>query len=58
MLLHIDSYDHSAWRNFLDFDPLAKYDGYSYEDVVVRPTADALRTALKPGQKVGGRWVG
>lgn len=52
VLLHIDSDDHSTWRNLLDFDPLAKYAGYSYEDVVVRPTAEALRTTLKPSQKV------
>jgi hypothetical protein len=52
VLNHIDSADAKTWRNVLDFDPLAKYDGWSYEDIVVRPAADAIRTAGKKDTKV------
>ena len=52
VLNHIDAHDGSTWRNLLDFDPLAKYNGWSYEDVVVRPAAEALRAVVKPTTKV------
>ena len=52
VLNHVDSDDGAAWRNFLDFDPLAKYSGWSYEDVVVRPAAEALRAVVRPATKV------
>lgn len=52
ILNHVDDALHSTWRNLLDFDPLARYGGFSYEDVVVRPAADALRTVTRPSTKV------
>lgn len=53
ILNHID-HDQGAWRNELDMNPLAQYEGFTYEDVVVRPAADALRTVTRPSTKVGG----
>lgn len=52
ILNHIDSQDGSQWRNFLNFDPSAKYGGWSYEDIVVRPTSEALKAVIKPKTKV------
>ena len=54
ILNHIDSQDHSEWRNFLDLDVTQKYGGWSYEDIVVRPAAEALKAVLKPSTKVRG----
>lgn len=54
VLNHIDSEDGATWRNLLDFDPLVKYEGWSYEDVVVRPVAEALKGVMKPATKVRG----
>jgi hypothetical protein len=34
-------------------NPQQKFEGFSYEDVVVRPAADALRTVSLPSTKVG-----
>ncbi|WIA43876.1 hypothetical protein OEZ86_010289 [Tetradesmus obliquus] len=52
ILNHVDDSLHTTWRNLIDFDPLQQYGGYSYEDVVVRPAADALRTVTRPSTKV------
>jgi hypothetical protein len=52
ILNHVDDALHTTWRNLIDFDPLVQYGGYSYEDVVVRPAADALRTVTRPSTKV------
>ncbi|KIY96863.1 hypothetical protein MNEG_11101 [Monoraphidium neglectum] len=52
ILNHIDSQDGTQWRNFLSFDPMARYGGWSYEDVVVRPSSEALKAVIKPHQKV------
>lgn len=52
ILNHIDSQDHSEWRNFLDFDPMQRYGGWAYEDIVVRPAAEALKAVIKPHTKV------
>eukprot|EP00775_Hariotina_reticulata_P002495 gene2495-2798_t len=52
ILNHIDSTEPQAWRNFVDVDPLVKYGGWSYEDVVVRPAADAIRTVTRPSTKI------
>jgi len=52
ILNHID-HDQGAWRNELDMNPLTQYEGFTYEDVVVRPAADALRTVTRPSTKVG-----
>lgn len=51
VLLHIDSQE-TTWRNVVNFDPLKQYGGFSYEDVVVRPAVDAVRTTTKPSTKV------
>ncbi|KXZ41591.1 hypothetical protein GPECTOR_376g168 [Gonium pectorale] len=44
----------AAWRNGLLFDPKKKYNGFSYQQVMLDPIADALAAALaaKPS------WVG
>jgi hypothetical protein len=52
VLNHIDAREHEAWRNTLDFDPTVRYGGWAYEDVVMRPAGDALRTVTKPDTKV------
>ncbi|KAI8462886.1 MAG: hypothetical protein J3K34DRAFT_462714 [Monoraphidium minutum] len=52
ILNHIDSQDGSQWRNFLPVDPSAKYRGWSYEDIVVRPASEALRSVIKPSTRV------
>ncbi len=52
ILNHIDTEEYSEWRNLVDFDPVLKYGGWSYEDVVVRPAADAIAAVIKPGTKV------
>lgn len=52
VLNHIDAWEHQAWRNTLDFDPTVRYGGWAYEDIVMRPAGDALRTATKPDTKV------
>ncbi len=35
--------DGYTWRNLLDYDPLAKYNGFSYDDVLIVPVAEAMR---------------
>lgn len=52
ILNHIDSQDGSQWRNLLNVDPTAKYGGWSYEDIVVRPASEALKAVIKPNTKV------
>jgi len=52
VLNHIDAHEHEAWRNTLDFDPTVRYGGWAYEDIVMRPAGDALRTATRPETKV------
>jgi hypothetical protein len=46
VLNHVDHEDGDTWRNFVTFDPAARYDGWSYEDVVLWPAAQALKGAL------------
>ncbi|KAG2493204.1 hypothetical protein HYH03_008624 [Edaphochlamys debaryana] len=36
----------AAWRNGLKFNPKQKYGGFSYEDVMLNPIADALAAAI------------
>ncbi len=57
ILNHID-HDQGSWRNELEFNPLQQYEGFTYEDVVIRPAADALRTVTRPSTKVraGALW--
>lgn len=53
ILNHVDDASSAhIWRNLIDFDPLVKFGGFSYEDVVVRPAADAIRTVARPSTKV------
>jgi hypothetical protein len=52
VLNHIDAYQGKSWRNLLDFEPTTKYDGWSYEDLVLRPTASALANATLPETKI------
>jgi hypothetical protein len=56
ILNHVD-HDQGSWRNELDMNPQQKFEGFSYEDVVVRPAADALRTVSRPSTKVRGALV-
>lgn len=52
-----DSSPDHLWRNSLDFQPEAKYDGFSYHDIMLAPLADAMRIALR--DTVATRaWVG
>ncbi|GBF99164.1 hypothetical protein Rsub_11609 [Raphidocelis subcapitata] len=48
ILNHIDHEEGATWRNFVTFDPAARYDGWSYEDVVLWPAAQALKAAMGP----------
>ena len=36
------------WRNNFLFDPLAKYNGYSYQETLINTIADTLATTIKP----------
>ena len=36
-----------TWRNVLQFSPTAKYNGYSYSDVVLKPMATAVNKAIR-----------
>lgn len=36
------------WRNLVKFDPLVKYSGFSYSDVLLAPVANALSAVIKP----------
>lgn len=38
-----DGSGRNSWRNGLLYDPLAKYGGYSYDDVMVKPLVQALQ---------------
>jgi len=40
------------WRNNLKFDPLVKYSGYSYDDVLTRPLAEIVRARAIPEKHV------
>ena len=48
-----DGLEMGGWRNALVFDPLAKYAGYSYYDVVLRPIASALNAVITPDARCG-----
>ncbi|KAI8466695.1 MAG: hypothetical protein J3K34DRAFT_432891 [Monoraphidium minutum] len=52
ILAHLDNMKEYTWRNLLQFSPLVKYGGYSYKDAVLRPMADAVNKAAKPGTRV------
>jgi hypothetical protein len=57
VLNHIDNPEHNAWRNYLDFDPLVRYQGWTYEDLIIRPAADAIRTVTKPNTRVSATYL-
>ncbi len=40
------------WRNNLKFDPLVKYSGYSYDDVLTRPLAEIVKSRANPEKHV------
>ena len=40
------------WRNNLKFDPLVKYSGYSYDDVLTRPLAEIVKNRANPATHV------
>jgi hypothetical protein len=53
ILPHIDSGGQvRAWRNWVDFDPLETYAGFSYEQVMIDTIADALADAVRPETRV------
>ena len=47
VLLHLNSHGEvTEWRNYFDFDPLAKISGFSYEESYVNPVMEALEETL------------
>jgi hypothetical protein len=53
ILPHIDAGNRiRTWRNWVDFDPLESYGGYSYEDLMLGSIADALAATIKSGTRV------
>jgi hypothetical protein len=53
ILPHIDAGGRvRTWRNWVDFDPLSTYAGYSYEDLMIGSIADALAATIKPDTRV------
>jgi hypothetical protein len=49
VLPHLDSHDHPIWRNYVTFDPMARYGTHSYYEAFIRPLAQALLDATPPG---------
>jgi hypothetical protein len=41
-----DGLELGGWRNALVFDPLAKYGGYSYYEIMLKPIASALSAVI------------
>jgi mannan endo-1,4-beta-mannosidase len=53
ILPHIDSGGKvRTWRNWVNFDPLEPYDGYTYADLMLGTIADALAQETKPNTHV------
>ncbi|KAI8464122.1 MAG: hypothetical protein J3K34DRAFT_396852 [Monoraphidium minutum] len=60
VLPHVDIFEVDAsgrqkgtlWRNVVRFDPLAKYDGFSYEDVLLNPGMEAFKAVAKTDTSV------
>jgi hypothetical protein len=48
-----DGLELGGWRNALAFDPLAKYSGYTYWDIMLQPLAQALNAVITPDTQVG-----
>jgi hypothetical protein len=47
-----DGLERGGWRNALVFDPLARYGGYSYYDIMLKPIASALSAVMAPDTQV------
>jgi hypothetical protein len=53
ILPHIDAGgDVRTWRNWVDFDPLQSYNGFSYEQLMIGTIADALAESIRPATHV------
>jgi hypothetical protein len=53
ILPHIDSGGGiHTWRNWVNFDPLEEYDGYSYAGLMIESTATALADTIRPSTRV------
>jgi mannan endo-1,4-beta-mannosidase len=53
VLPHIDAGGKvKQWRNWVDFDPLESYEGYSYGDLVLGTIADELAETVTPTTRV------
>lgn len=49
ILPHIDSGGKvQTWRNWVNFDPVVQYGGFSYEQLMIDTLADALSETVKP----------
>lgn len=47
-----DASVHNLWRNNLVFDPLGKYGGYSYDEILTLPLAELIQTMARPDTAV------
>jgi hypothetical protein len=53
ILPHIDAGGKvRQWRNWVNFDPLESYSGYTYSDVMLGTIADALAETTKPKTRI------
>eukprot|EP01025_Chloroclados_australasicus_P021362 TRINITY_DN2248_c0_g1_i2.p1 TRINITY_DN2248_c0_g1~~TRINITY_DN2248_c0_g1_i2.p1 ORF type:complete len:458 (+),score=41.31 TRINITY_DN2248_c0_g1_i2:706-2079(+) len=50
-----DGLELGGWRNTIRFDPMTKYGGFSYADIMIYPLADALAATANANTKV---WFG
>ncbi len=42
----------NLWRNNLKFDPLEKHNGYSYDDILIKPLAELAAKIVKPTNSI------
>jgi hypothetical protein len=47
-----DGVNTAYWRNFLIFDPLKSYNGFTYEEIMLRPLFEASKPHLAKGLRV------
>jgi hypothetical protein len=53
ILPHIDpGGEIRTWRNWVDFDPVVRYSGYSYEQLMIDTLAEALSESVKSDTRV------
>ncbi|MCA9231080.1 MAG: cellulase family glycosylhydrolase [Planctomycetales bacterium] len=53
VLAHLNSWGEvDDWRNYFQFDPLARYSGYSYEQAMIQPIKSALEAAVSAKTEV------